>query len=165
MLRRAFRTEFVVLSAMFAAIITVLTFVGRIPVGNGYIHVGDSVIYLAACVLPAPYALVAAGMGGAMADALGGFALYIVPTFVIKALISLPFSSKGDLILTKRNALMVIPAGIITVSGYFLTGLILYGWSGTVVGLLGDTIQAIGSAVLFIVLAAALDKAKFKQSQ
>jgi len=152
------------LTALFAAMTFVLTSFGKIPVGNGYIHIGDSIIYLAACILPFPYAIFAAGIGGALSDALGGYAMYIVPTLIIKALITCPYSPKSVQILTKRNAIMIIPAGFITVVGYFLTGLWFYGWSGAVIGVIGDTVQAVGSAILFLVFAAALDKMKFKQN-
>ena len=153
-----------IISGAFAAIITVLTLFVKIYTVNGYIHLGDSVIYLAACILPFPYALIAAGLGGALADTLGSFAIYSVPTFIIKVLITLPYTPKSKRILTKRNSLMVIPAGIITVVGYFITGWIFFGWSGAVAGLTGDVIQAAGSAVLFFIIAAALDKIEFKKN-
>ncbi|MCL2030714.1 MAG: TIGR04002 family protein [Oscillospiraceae bacterium] len=152
------------LSAVLAAMTLALTSLGKIPVGNGYLHLGDSVIYLAACVLPFPYAALAAAVAGALSDALGGYAVYILPTLMIKALITLPFTPKSDTILTRRNAMMVFPAGAITVAGYFMAGRILFGWPGAMAGLPGDTLQAAGSAVLFLVFAAALDKAKLKKT-
>ena len=151
------------ITAMFTAMVAVLTFFVKIPIANGYIHTGDSIIYLAACILPFPYALFAAGIGGAFADALGGYVVYIVPTLIIKALITLPYSHKSEKILTRKNMLMVVPTGIITIAGYFITGWVLWGWAGAVAGLLGDVIQAGGSAVLFIVFATALDKVNFKK--
>ena len=69
--------KYSVLASVFATIITVLTFYIKIPSHNGYIHLGDSVIYLAAALLPAPFAMVCAGLGGMLADALGGYTLYI----------------------------------------------------------------------------------------
>jgi len=156
-------TKHLLTSAVFAAMITTMILFVRIPTGPGIIHVGDSLIYLAACLLPTPYALIAAAIGGATANALGGHFIFIIPTFIIKALISLPFSSKSDRILTKRNVLMVVPAGMITIIGYFIAVWILFGRQTAIVYIYGDVIQAVGSAVLFIVLAVALDKLKFKQ--
>ena len=153
-----------IISALFTAMTIVLTSFAKIPVGNGYIHIGDSMIYLAACILHFPYAIFTAAIGGALSDTLAGYAIYIIPTFIIKALITLPYTPKNDTILTRRNALMTIPAGAITVIGYFIAGLILYGWPGAVAELLGNIIQAVGSAVIFLLLAAALDKIKFKQT-
>ena len=55
------------LTAMFAALIMLVTaYIMHIPTGfnNGYIHLGDTMIYIAAAMLPTPYAFVAAAMGG-----------------------------------------------------------------------------------------------------
>lgn len=74
---------YVVMAALFAAIITVVTaYVLRIPTGNGYIHLGDSFIFLAASLLPLPYAIAAAAVGAGLADrilfgAWGAFAAVI----------------------------------------------------------------------------------------
>ena len=37
---------------------------------GGYIHLGDALIYLAAVLLPAPYAMAAGAIGGGLADLL-----------------------------------------------------------------------------------------------
>ena len=152
------------LSALLAAMTIVLTTFIKIPIGNGYVHLGDSVIYLASCTLPFPYALFVAATGGALSDALSGYVIYIIPSLVIKALITLPFSAKSAVILTKRNAFMLIPAGLIGITGYFAAGLFFFGKSGAIIGVYGDVMQAIGSSVLFLVFAAALDKIRFKEN-
>ena len=54
-------------TALMAAMITIFTaYICHIPVGQngGYIHFGDSLIYIAACLLPWPYAMTAAAIGG-----------------------------------------------------------------------------------------------------
>lgn len=175
--------KLLVLSAMFAAMTTVLTFFIKIPTaGGGYIHLGDAVIYLAACFLPTPYAMLSAGVGGALSDLFGGYFVYLFPTFLIKALIALPFSRKAEKILTSRNACMVLPAGVITVAGYYLTKVFLLAfdqattsqgfwgaftnpvtWGAALENIPENTIQAVGSAVVFLVAALALDKANLKQ--
>ena len=72
-------------TAMFAALITAATAFIKIPAPLGYAHAGDSVIYLAACILPAPFGFIAASVGGALADLLSGYAVWAIPTAVIKA--------------------------------------------------------------------------------
>ena len=60
------------IASIFTALIFVVTAYLHIPTNNGYIHVGDGLIYLAACILPWPYAM-AVGAGGALlADCLTG---------------------------------------------------------------------------------------------
>ena len=74
---------YVVMAALFAAMITVFTaYVLRIPAGNGYIHLGDSFIFLAASLLPLPYAIVAAAVGAGLADALTA-PLWVIATVII----------------------------------------------------------------------------------
>jgi len=156
-------TKNLLITALFAATITALTLFPKIPAPPGYIHLGDSMIFLAACILPFPCALAAAAVGGALADYISGYPLYIIPTIIVKSLITLPYSSKSERILTIRNALMVFPAGLITLAGYFAATLILFDINGAWTALLGDISQVAGSSVLFLIIAAALDKIKFKQ--
>lgn len=80
MMEKESRLRHMVLTGLFAALICLTTaFILHIPVGNGYIHLGDSFIYLAACVLPMPYGIIAAALGGSMADLLSGYAIYALP--------------------------------------------------------------------------------------
>lgn len=171
-----------VLSAVFAAMTTVLTYFVKIPTaGGGYIHLGDSIIYLAACILPTPYAMLSAGIGGGLSDLFGGYAHYILPTFIIKALLASVFSSKAQKLLTVRNTIMLIPASIITVVGYYLTKVVLLCtdkatasegflgaftdmtvWISAMSNILENSVQALGSAIVFVVLAFALDRVKIK---
>ena len=46
-------------AAVFAALIAVMTAYIKFNTGinDGYLHFGDSMIYLAACILPLPYAM------------------------------------------------------------------------------------------------------------
>ena len=67
------KTQLLTISALFSALVCITTaYIFHIPFGanGGYIHLGDALIYLAATLLPTPYAILAAGIGGAMADLL-----------------------------------------------------------------------------------------------
>lgn len=97
-----------VLSALFAAMITVMTaFLFHIPIGvnGGYLHFGDALIYLAASMLPTPYACIAAAVGAGLADIVSGAPIWAPFTLVIKACIALLFTAKKEKLLNKRNAL------------------------------------------------------------
>lgn len=166
------RTLRIVIAAMFAAMIAVMTAFVQIktPTG-GYVHLGDSMIYLAASFLPLPYAILAAAIGGGIADLLV-YPETIIYTIIIKAINAVFFSAKGDKLLTKRNALMTIPSGLVTVVGYSLSKLIRQLLAGdsfhsAVVNALWkipeNGIQAVASALIFIVIALALDKAEIKK--
>ncbi len=156
--------RYVVVAALFAALITIMTaYIGHIPVGvnGGYVHFGDALIYLAASILPAPYA-VAAAIGGGLADLLTAPA-WTLATVIIKAAIALPFTSKGDRLVNKRNVIAVVVSGVITTLGYYLAESILFGsWAAFLASITGSLIQAGGSAVIYLVLAVALDKVHIK---
>lgn len=69
-MRESKKLRLLCLAALFAGAIAVTTaYLLHIPIPTGgYIHLGDALIYLAACLLPAPYAvgaaMVGAGAGG-----------------------------------------------------------------------------------------------------
>ena len=91
------------LSGMMAALVFVATYFFKLPVSitQGYIHLGDGFILLGASLLG--WASVpAAAIGSALADLLGGYTLYILPTFVIKGLVAAVIQQYGT-----REVLMV----------------------------------------------------------
>lgn len=162
----------IVIAALFAAMIAVTTAFVQIktPTG-GYVHLGDSMIYLTASFLPLPYAVAAAAVGGGIADLLV-YPETIIYTVIIKAVNAVFFSSKSDKLLTKRNALMTIPSGLVTVIGYSLSKLIRMLLAGDSIQsaianalwkMPENAIQATASALIFLLVAAAFDKADIKK--
>ena len=94
--------KLIAVTAMFAALVTVTTAFIKIPTPLGYSHAGDSMIYLGASILPAPFGIIAASIGGALADLLSGYAHWAIPTAIIKAFNALPFILCG-IILKKKG--------------------------------------------------------------
>ena len=156
-----------VLAAFFAAIIFLGTFIIKIPIPNGYIHFGDGFIYVAAALLPLPYAMAAAAIGGLLADLIAGFAAYAPFTAVVKLLIALVIG-----LVVRNNAfvnrlrgrgtekggfasliLASILGGVVNVGGYFITDCILYGFAAALSALPLNCLQsAFGIAVFFVFL-------------
>ncbi len=159
------QTFYLVMTAALAAMITVLTaYIGHIPTGvnEGYIHFGDSLIYIAATLLPLPYAMAAGAIGGGLADLLTA-PVWAIPTVIIKILICLPFTAKKDRILCPRNIAATLFSGLISAGGYLTAEGLMFGtWGAAVAGLYGSAIQSGGSAVIFILIAFALDKIGLK---
>lgn len=158
---------YVVMAALFAAIITVVTaYVLHIPTGNGYIHLGDSFIFLAASLLPLPYAIAAAAVGAGLADALTA-PIWVIATVIIKSLIVLPFTSKKDKIINARNLIALIPALIpaliVTCVGYYLADRILFGAWGAFAAVIPNVIQVAANAAIYVIFGLALDAAGFKK--
>ena len=94
-----------VLTALCAALIAIFTAFIKIPTGinEGYVHLGDSLIYLSASLLPMPNALIAAAIGGALADILAGVSVWAPFTAIIKALNVIPFALIYTLKVTKNS--------------------------------------------------------------
>lgn len=156
----------ITLTGIFMALIVVaIVYIMHIPFGNsgGYVHLGDAVIYLAAAILPAPYAIVAAAVGGAMADILSGAAVWAFSTAIIKGLMVLPFTSKSSKILCARNLTAVVISGIVLVAGYYLAEAVLVGnFISPLASMWMNGIQAIANGVAFCLLGFALDKINLK---
>ena len=159
------KNKYLTTSALFAALICVTTaYIFHIPFGvnGGYVHIGDALIYLAAAILPTPYAMGAAAIGGMFADLLTAPA-WAVFTFIIKAFVASTFTSKHNNIVNTRNIIALFAAAIISIAGYYVAEVILYGnAAAAVLSIVSSTIQALGSSVLFIAFGLALDKMNFK---
>ena len=159
------KVRYLTMTGLMAALITIMTaYICHVPVGmnGGYLHFGDSLIYLAAVLLPRPYALAAAAIGGGMADLLTA-PMWAPATIIIKMLIVLPFINKSAKIVTPWNVFATVLAYFISGFGYFLAEYILFGsWSVLFVSMSQSLIQSGGSAVFFVILGHALDKAHIK---
>ena len=160
----------IVLTGLFSALIFVFTAYIHVPTGAGYTHAGDGFIYLAACLLPTPYAVAAGMIGGALADGLTGFPVWIPATIVVKAVTALFFTSKKDKILNLRNILGIIPSLIVCIVGYSIyEGVFMAGGfnKAAIIAAFGQApfycIQIGASTVLFLAAGAALDKSGLKK--
>lgn len=159
------RIRYLTFAAIMAALITLMTaYICHIPVGvnGGYVHLGDTLIYLAATLLPTPYALAAAAIGGGLADLLT-VPMWAPATIIIKILIALPFTSKSAKIITPRNVTAAILAYFISTFCYMAAEYVLFGsWPAILLSMSQSLVQSGGSAVLFVILGLALDKAQVK---
>lgn len=161
------KTRLLTLTGMFAALVFLTTaYLFHIPVGNagGYVHIGDGIIYLAAAILPAPYAMAAGAIGAGLADAVSpGGAIWILPTVMIKPLIVFAFSRRGERVLTRRNLLGVLAGGCINTAGYAVAEGLMFGnlWAA-VMGIPAGIFQFIGSGAFFLICAMALDRVGVK---
>lgn len=152
-------------TALFAAMITLMTtYILHIPYGanGGYVHFGDALIYLAATLLPRPYAIAAAVIGGGLSDLLTA-PMWAPATILIKALITLPFTSQKPHLINHQNMIAPVIAALISIIGYYLAeGLIFGSFATAAASAFGNVIQGIGSMIIFFILAGAFSKANIK---
>lgn len=159
------RVKRMCLTGVFTAVVFVLTAYLHIPSHTGYTHVGDGVIYLAACMLPLPYAMFVGAGGALLADCLTGFAIWAPGSVVIKTAAVLFFSRRGEKIVSWRNVLALVPAWAVCIGGYYLyESLITGNFIAPLSGIPGYITQCVLSSALFVVLGLALDKLNVKQT-
>lgn len=115
-----------------AAVVTALVFAVtrfiQIPIPLGYFNIGNTVILLAALLLPEGYGIFAGGVGSALAD-LTSYPVYTFPTLIIKCLMPFVFYTLLR-VFGKKKAAAPLAMGIATLIplfGYTLTGMIIYG--------------------------------------
>ncbi|MCR5815275.1 MAG: TIGR04002 family protein [Ruminococcus sp.] len=162
MTRNDNKLRLITLTAVFAALIYVLTAFLHVPTIKGYVHIGDGVIFLAASILPTPYAAAAAAIGAGLSDALSGYFIWVPATIVIKALTTLAFTNKSEHIIGTRNLLALIPALILCVGGYGLySGLVIYhSLAAGFADAAANTVQIVASSIVFVLAGTALDRTK-----
>ncbi len=130
-------TRQIVTAAMFAALTLLATFIIKIQTPTfGYIHLGDAFVLLSGFFLGPLTGGLAAGIGSALSDLLGGYAVWVPGTFVIKfftafvaALVFGAVTKKG----TRKNIrvpgiiLSGIVGEIVMVVGYFFYNVVIIG--------------------------------------
>ncbi len=152
-----------------AGLIAALVFLGTrflmMPVpGAGYIHLGDTFMLLSGLLLGGPLGGLASGLGAMLSDLSSGYAIYALPTFIIKFLQAL-FVAFAYNKLTKDNVknnekprklytffFVSMCSGIIMLVGYGAFGWFLNGFGGMVSTLIPNAIQVTASAIIATVL-------------
>lgn len=123
------------LTALFMALILVSTLTIRIPIPltQGYVHLGDAMIYLGVCFLSRRNAVIAASIGSAMADIMSGYAMWVPWTLVVKAIMAFLTATifrihgSGDNNNRLRDITAMTAGGLFMTFGYFIAEAIMYG--------------------------------------
>ncbi len=76
----------IIYAGLMIALVFIATFSIKIPIPftQGYVHLGDSMIFIAAILFGWKIGGIAGGFGSALADLLGGYAMWAFPTLIIK---------------------------------------------------------------------------------
>ncbi|MBC3797577.1 ECF transporter S component [Acetobacterium tundrae] len=121
------QTKKITYSALMMALVFIMTFIIRIPVFNGYIHLGDGAVFLSAYILGPWAGLLAAGIGSAGADYFGGYSIYMFPTFIAKGLMAFIFGYFIKRYPAKNILFFAFPAVIVMSLVYYVSEVIMYG--------------------------------------
>lgn len=144
--------ETIAISAVMAALVCVTTMLIQVPIPatGGFFNIGDAMIVVAALIGGPTVGAFAGGIGASLADLLGGWYVWVIPTLIIKG-------TEGFLIgwilrRGQKNIQNVVLAwmvgGLEMVFGYFLVQIYLYGFSAALVELPLNFVQmAVGGIV------------------
>lgn len=157
------KTRQLVITALMVTLVLVGTIMIRVPIPltQGYVHLGDAMIYLGVLLLGRKNGTIAAGLGSAMGDILGGFAFWAPWTLAIKMLMAYvtgllidraghhhehgadhtdhtdhPESSAALSKITLADITAMTAGGIIMSLGYLVAERVMYGsWAVAALGL------------------------------
>ena len=153
--RQASAAARLAICGMMAALIFVATYFIKLPMSmtNGYVHLGDGFILLAASMLGWA-AVPAAAVGSMLADLMGGYAVYLLPTFLIKGAVAAVAVLAVRAKLSWLRVLGLIAAEAVMVGGYFVTEWLIlgYGLAAAGAGLLGNAVQGASGVVIALLL-------------
>ena len=132
------------LCGVMAALVFVMTYFPKIPVPvtGGYVHLGDGAIFLSVLLL-GPLGIPAAAVGSMLSDLIGGYMVYVLPTFLIKGLVALvawKLCRKDQPLLALLSFLL---AEAVMVLGYFLLEWALYGVASAAAAIGPNVVQGI----------------------
>ncbi len=154
------KTRKIVLSGLMIALVCVATMSITIPTPgtNGYVNIGDSMIFLTSILLGPIPGMIAGGIGSAMADILSGYTHWALFTLIIKGLegyvVGLVVRNGHSMI---KNILGTTLGAIVMVVGYFLAGGILEGsLMVSLTSVPSNMVQGISSIIIALPIAYAL---------
>lgn len=160
------KTKRIVQISLLAAITLILTIAYKLPIGGtgGYIHFGDSVIYLTAFLLGGVPAAYVGAIGGGLADILSGFGAYALPTLIIKSLMAILAAKIYEKSENKIFGMVLafVVGGVVMVGGYYIAESIMYlNFSAPIASIPMNLLQVVFSIPLPVILTSAL-KGKIK---
>ena len=144
-------TCLVIVSTMFIKI--------PIPMTSGYVHLGDSMIFLAVLILGKKNGSLAAGVGSALGDILGGYAMWAPWTLIIKFIMAWILGIFVERFGKKGEIVGMVLAGAEMTAGYYVASSVMYGsWIVT----LADIPWNVGQFVVGMIIAGILYEALVK---
>ena len=171
------KTYTIVMTAMMTCLVLLTTYTFKIPTPfQGYVHLGDAMIFLSVLVVGRKNGAVAAAFGSALADLLGGYVAFAPWTFVIKGLMALVMGWFIDFMTKKQSKSLkvcgvplieivgMVIAGAVMVLGYGVADAVLAGNIMTgILSMPANCGQFAAGVVIASVLAAALYKTPAKK--
>lgn len=156
-----------VYTSLLAALVCVATFMFKVPsvVTNGYVHLGDGFIFIAVILLGGKKGAYAGSIGAALADLIGGYSHYAVPTFIIKgimALIMYYVMEKMDSDSKLSWILGSVLGSIWQVFAYYIVGSLMVGsFISTIMDIPGNAVQSGVGVIVAVIFCTAFKSTSF----
>lgn len=148
--------------AMMAALVFVATYSLKVPSLHGYTHLGDCMIFISVLLLGGKKGAISGAIGASLADLVGGYMIWIVPTFCIKFIMAIIMGIIVEKIIVNAKFNWIIGAcigGIFQIIAYTLVKIPLFGMAYAIAGIYGLTLQTISGVVISIFVITILSKA------
>ncbi|KNZ42206.1 ECF transporter S component [Acetobacterium bakii] len=153
------QTKKITYCALMMALTFVMTTLIKIPIPNGYIHLGDGAVLLSAFILGPWGGLIAAAFGSAGADYFGGFGAYVLPTFIAKGTMAFIFGYCIQRFPQKNKLFFLFPAITMMVAIYYVSEIIMYGSvTGPLLDIPFNCLQGVVGVAALIVLSKPLER-------
>nr|WP_317332652.1 ECF transporter S component [uncultured Romboutsia sp.] len=162
------KTKLLVLNGLIIALVCIATMVIQIPLPmtEGYVNIGDSIIFVTSILFGPIPGMIAGGLGSALADILTGYSHWALFTLIIKGfegyVVGIIVKNNTNLV---KNILATLFGVVIMVCGYLLAGAFLQGSFIISLGSVpSNIIQGIISMVISIPIASYLMTVKYIKS-
>ncbi|SHG89113.1 ECF transporter S component [Tepidibacter thalassicus] len=159
------KTSYLVFVGLMIAFVCMGTMTVHIymPATNGFINIGDSIIFITSILFGPVPGMIAGGIGSALADILLGYTHWAVFTLIIKGIegfivgaLMKKYSNKFTMIIS------TIIGALFMVFGYYIAGGILEGsFIVALESIPGNIIQGIASVIIGVFVAMAILKTNY----
>ena len=165
----------IVMTALMMCLIMVAILFVRVPIPftQGYVHLGDAMVFLSVLILGWKYGAAASALGGMLGDLVGGFAAWapwsfgikgimaLIAGFVISAFLRSEAVSRKRLIAGEITGMVL--AGIFMTAGYYFAEGIMYGsWVTPVLGIPWNIGQFAVGILIAVLISEALTRTPAK---
>ena len=148
-------------SGLAIALICVGIMVLQIPSAGGFVHLGDSIIFVSVVILGKRRGSIAAGLGGFLADILCGYPHWAIPTFIIKYVMAYIMGTLVEKQHLNNKYSWIFGAAIGSiwqVLGYAIAGSLMFNFNTALADIPGNVMQSLSGAVIAIVIIFAASK-------
>lgn len=148
-------------TALMAALVFVGTYIFKIPIATGYVHLGDCMILLTVAIFGTRKGAIAGAIGAGLADLAGGFAYWVLPTILIKCMWAFVAGAVMYKLMKGKFAGFLtgsVSGGILQVAAYTLVGVFLYGARAAILDIPALTVKTLAAVILGAVIYKALEK-------